>query len=138
MIWSDHAHIPPITTTNIDIYNVCIIYMKKCICTDEWRWGTIDKQLLYAVAAIFFSLGMFIDTNINWDTIPNSTRLTLVSFNFIGFLLILIYQIRNKWMAGVIIVSVTTLISLVPLYRAIYNRHTRLQFPTNFSSVHAG
>ncbi len=93
--------------------------MKKCVCVDEWRWGTLDKQLLYALAAMFFSLGILLDARTNWDIPTDRTRMSIVAFNYIGFLTILMYQIRNKWKAGVVIVSLTLLISTIPLYRVL-------------------
>ena len=60
------------------------------------------------------------DTMENWDT-PADPRMTVVTFNLCGFILMLIYQLINKWIIGVINVTFIVLLAMVPFSRAIHN-----------------
>ena len=93
--------------------------MKKCVCVDEWRWGTVDKRIVYGGAALFFTLGIIIDTIASWDLPTDSTRLILTTFNLLGFSLMVFYQFLNRWIIGVILVTLIAMVSMVPFCRAV-------------------
>ena len=95
--------------------------MKKELRVDQWRWGSLDKRLVYGAATVFFALGLMTDTMENWDTPADPVRMTVVTFNLCGFILMLIYQLINKWLIGVINVTFIVLLSMVPFSRAIHN-----------------
>jgi len=96
--------------------------MKNCSnYLQQWRWGTIDKRIVYAAAALMFSLGIMVDTMENWDTPASTTRLIIVTFNLFGFIMMVFYQFLNKWIVGAILVTIISLESMVPFSRAIKN-----------------
>ena len=67
--------------------------MKNCICVNTWRWGTVDKRIVYGIATMFFALGLMLDTWNNWDKPCDTDRMVLVTFNLFGFLGMLIFQL---------------------------------------------
>lgn len=94
---------------------------KNCICVNTWRWGTVDKRIVYGIATMFFALGLMLDTWNNWDKPCDTDRMVLVTFNLFGFLGMLVFQLLNKWIIGVINVTFIVLLSMVPFTRAIHN-----------------
>lgn len=95
--------------------------MKKCTCIEKWRWGTIDKRIVYAAAALFFSIGILVDATNEWDKPANYMRVAIVTFNLCGFLMMVFYQFLNKWIVGSILVTIIAMISIIPFGRAIKN-----------------
>ncbi len=96
--------------------------MKRCINPlQQWRWGSVDKRIVYAAAALMFSLGIMVDTMDNWDKPASATRLAIVSFNLVGFVMMVFYQFLNKWIVGAILVTIIALESMVPFSLAIKN-----------------
>jgi hypothetical protein len=95
----------------------------------------VDKRIVYAAAALMFSLGIMVDTMDNWDKPASATRLAIVSFNLIGFVMMVFYQFLNKWIVGAILVTIIALESMVPFSLAIKNYLSPLSDVHTLSSV---
>ena len=93
--------------------------MKKCTCIEDWRWGSVDKRIVYGVATLFFSLGILLDTVNSWDQPVDYRKFAIVTFNLLGFIMMVFYQFLNKWVIGTILVTVIALASMVPFARAL-------------------
>ena len=83
---------------------------------NKWKSRPTELIVIYATASILFSIAI-IYGHINMKKKDESIIDLLVPFlNFMGFLLILIYQYNIKWIEGFISIFCLLIINTVILY----------------------
>ena len=83
---------------------------------NKWKSRPTELIVIYATASILFSIAI-IYSHINMKEKDESIIDLLVPFlNFMGFLLILIYQYNIKWKEGFISIFCLLIINTVILY----------------------
>jgi hypothetical protein len=83
---------------------------------NKWKSRPTELIVIYATASILFSIAI-IYSHINMKEKEDSIIDLFVPFlNFMGFLLILIYQYNIKWIEGFISIFCLLIINTVILY----------------------
>lgn len=98
-----------------------MIKKNKIIGFTEWKYGRKDKIFLYIIIGILFSSSLILDMKNRWDKKTDKITLIVTILNYFGFLLLLIFQIRQKWISGLIIVSITNIVALFVVYKTVKN-----------------
>ena len=75
--------------------------------SNKWEW---DSRILYTLIIISFSISTLITVHTEDDNYTDKEK-TAITCNFIGFILLLIFQIRSKWTFGVILTIVLLVLS---------------------------
>ena len=86
--------------------------MKKQL---DWEWKTPEKILLYFIVTICFIISLLITKR---NKIKSKYDVIASTLNSTGFVLLLIYQYKQKWIWGF---SVVAIVFLISTYITIYN-----------------
>ena len=81
-----------------------------------WKWGAPLSIIVYTISNIFFITSMYLDINNRNPKNINNKDILIVSFNLVGFICLFIFQIINKWILGIIIITITIIINCYSLY----------------------
>jgi len=81
----------------------------------EWKWGSLEKIIIYTLCGILFTLSIIIDITTRYKKEIKIKDLYIVSLSLIGFIGLFIFQIVNKWIYGLIVIGLTLLVNLYSL-----------------------
>ena len=91
----------------------------------EWSWRSPDKIIIYFFISLFFSASMIISLN---DKKSHINKIAANILTVIGFIFLLIFQYRQKWIFGVFIIFIVFLISIYVTYynlKLYYNNNEK-------------
>ena len=86
---------------------------------EKWKWGEWGSRILYVLIIFSFSISTLITIHIEDDDYTDKEKIA-ITCNFIGFTLLLIFQIRSKWIFGVIL---TVILLVLSCYRILNCYH---------------
>ena len=87
----------------------------------EWRWGTLDKNLIYVICVTLFSFSIYLDFHhmkARGDKVDN-TDIIIIGSNLVGFMFLIIYQVINKWIFGIIAIALPLLVNAYVFYQVL-------------------
>jgi hypothetical protein len=87
----------------------------------EWRRGTLDKNLIYVICVTLFSFSIYLDFHhmkVRGDKMDN-TDIIIVGSNLVGFMFLIIYQVINKWIFGIIAIALPLLVNAYVFYQVL-------------------
>ena len=84
-----------------------------------WSWKKKSDIIIFTFIGTFFGLNTFINMKID-DDIYTNYELTSLVLVLLGYIFLFIFNFKNKWIFGIIIVSILLSISIYRLYKAYY------------------
>lgn len=87
----------------------------------EWRWGTLDKNLIYTICITLFTFSIYLDFHhmkARGDKVDN-TDIIIIGSNLVGFMFLIIYQVINKWIFGIIAIALPLLVNAYVFYQVL-------------------
>lgn len=92
--------------------------------TIQWTWKSMEKIILYTIISICFSISILISIN---NKIKTKKQVISNVFSLMGFILLLLFQYRQKWIWGFIVIFIVTLLSIYIAYHnyKLYKRKVR-------------
>ena len=87
----------------------------------EWRWGTLDKNLIYIICVTLFSFSIYLDfqhMKARGDKVDN-TDIIIIGSNLVGFMFLILYQVINKWIFGIIAIALPLLVNAYVFYQVL-------------------
>ena len=76
----------------------------------KWSWKTPDLMFIQLWIGLCFGISTMIIMH-HKDDICTKQETTCLVLNFLGFIGLIVLQIRNKWIFGVIVISILLLLS---------------------------
>jgi len=91
----------------------------------KWKSRPMYLIIMYSMASICFISALLIEYYYNYNKKTDNINLTTSILNFIGFVLVLIYQYNIKWIEGFSILLVITSISfIIMLHRLVNDKYS--------------
>ena len=77
----------------------------------KWSWKTCDLMLIQSWIGLCFGISTMIIIHHD-DEVCTKQETSCLILNFLGFIGLMFLQIRNKWIFGVIVISILLLLSV--------------------------
>lgn len=84
-----------------------------------WSWKKKSDIFIFTFIGTFFGLNTFINMKID-DNIYTNYEMTSLVLVLLGYIGLFIFNLKNKWIFGVIIISILLSISIFRIYRAYF------------------
>jgi hypothetical protein len=95
----------------------------------QWTWKSMEKIILYTIISICFSISFIISIDNKKKTKKEVIASVLV---LVGFLVLLLFQFRQKWIWGFIVILIVTILSIYITHHKykLYKRKVRFSLPS--------
>ena len=87
----------------------------------KWMHRPINLIIIYSIGSICFISALLIEYYHNYNEKTTNVSLVISILNFIGFLLILIYQYNVKWIEGFSFLLILVIINFIIMYHRFIN-----------------
>ena len=84
-----------------------------------WSWKKKSDIVIFTFIGTFFGLNTFINMKID-DNIYTNYEITSLVLVLLGYIGLFIFNLENKWIFGMIIVSILLSVSIFRVYKAYF------------------
>ena len=86
----------------------------------KWSWKKKFDIVIFTLIGIFFGVNTIINMNID-DNIFTKYEIISLILVFMGYICLLIFNFRKKWIFGIIVVTILTSLSIYRIWEVYYH-----------------